>query len=95
MSHRDHGSSLLNALSVVAIAVLFPVFVAARRHSGDQIQCLSNEKQLGLAFVQYAQDNNGRLPDGVGHPYVESPVVYHCPLDATAGTAASPVVSYG
>ncbi len=36
-------------------AILFPAFASAREKA-RQIACLSNEKQMGLAVMQYAQD---------------------------------------
>jgi prepilin-type N-terminal cleavage/methylation domain-containing protein/prepilin-type processing-associated H-X9-DG protein len=67
MQHRHtKGFTLIELLVVIAIiailaAILFPVF-AKVREKARQTACLSNEKQLGLAFVQYAQDNNETLP---------------------------------
>jgi len=65
---------LLVVIAIIAIlaAILFPVF-AKVREKARQISCLSNEKQLGLAIMQYAQDNDEivlRLTnwDGVAAP---------------------------
>ncbi len=48
---------LLVVIAIIAIlaAILFPVFAQAREKA-RQIACISNMKQLGLGFIQYAQD---------------------------------------
>jgi len=91
---------LLVVIAIIAIlaAILFPVF-ARVREKARQASCLSNEKQLGLAFVQYTNDNDERLPlNGSSandptlgwasriYPYVKSTGVYHCPDDPTTTT---------
>lgn len=62
------GFTLIELLVVIAIiailaAILFPVFAKAREKA-RQASCLSNQKQLGLAFLQYAQDYDECLPTG-------------------------------
>src|SRR5580700_7273559 len=54
---------LLVVIAIIAIlaAILFPVF-AQVREKARQTSCLSNEKQLGLAFTQYIQDNDESYP---------------------------------
>lgn len=54
------GFTLIELLVVIAIiailaAILFPVFATAREKA-RQISCVSNLKQLSLAFTQYQQD---------------------------------------
>ncbi len=48
---------LLVVIAIIAIlaAILFPVFAQAR-DKARQTQCVSNAKQLAMAFYQYAQD---------------------------------------
>ena len=55
---------LLVVLAIIAIlaAILFPAFAQAREMA-RQTDCLSNQKQLGLAFQMYASDYDERLPD--------------------------------
>lgn len=54
---------LLVVIAIIAIlaAILFPVFATAREKA-RQTSCASNEKQLGLAFLQYAQDYDENWP---------------------------------
>ena len=64
MSKR--GFTLIELLVVIAIiailaAILFPVFAKAREKA-RQASCLSNAKQIGLAFMQYSQDYDELLP---------------------------------
>ena len=65
LSHR-RGFTLIELLVVVAIiaiiaAILFPVFASAREKA-RQASCTSNLKQLGLATLQYVQDNDEMWP---------------------------------
>ena len=95
------GFTLVELLVVVAIiaivaAVLFPVFFLVREN-GRRTACLSNERQLGLALLQYTADHDENWPsgstgvanlrEGVGwagqcYPYVRSTEVFRCPDDA-------------
>jgi prepilin-type N-terminal cleavage/methylation domain-containing protein len=67
------GFTLIELLVVIAIiailaAILFPVFAKAREKA-RQATCVSNENQLGLAIMQYTQDNDEMFPSGlVGAP---------------------------
>ncbi|BDI29180.1 hypothetical protein CCAX7_12310 [Capsulimonas corticalis] len=61
-----NGFTLIELLVVIAIiailaAILFPVFAKAREKA-RQISCASNLRQLGLAAMQYIQDNDEILP---------------------------------
>ena len=54
---------LLVVIGIVAvlIAVLVPALIGARRQA-DRLRCLSNMRELGLATLQYGNDNNGYWP---------------------------------
>lgn len=62
------GFSLIELLVVIGIiailtAILLPVFLSVRA-SSQGTQCVSNQRQLGVALLQYTQDNDGRFPRG-------------------------------
>ncbi|HEX5324832.1 MAG TPA: DUF1559 domain-containing protein [Capsulimonadaceae bacterium] len=60
------GFTLIELLVVIAIiailaAILFPVFAQAREKA-RAISCESNQKQIGLAILQYLQDYDETFP---------------------------------
>ncbi len=66
MTGVRRGFTLIELLVVIAIiailaGILFPVFARARA-KGQQTQCLSNIKQLGVAMLGYASDYDMCLP---------------------------------
>lgn len=66
MKRKCNAFTLIELLVVIAIicilaAILFPVFATAREKA-RQSACASNEKQIGLAMAQYAQDNDETYP---------------------------------
>jgi prepilin-type N-terminal cleavage/methylation domain-containing protein/prepilin-type processing-associated H-X9-DG protein len=90
---RSKGFTLIELLVVIAIiailaAILFPVF-AKVREKARQTMCTSNEKQIGLALMQYIQDYDETLPDRnvsgsvswrvALTPYAKSVKVFSCP----------------
>jgi len=65
----SRGFTLIELLVVIAIiailaAILFPVFAQAREKA-RQTTCLNNQKQIGLALMQYLQDYDEAYPMAV------------------------------
>jgi prepilin-type N-terminal cleavage/methylation domain-containing protein/prepilin-type processing-associated H-X9-DG protein len=105
---QKRGFTLIELLVVIAIiailaAILFPVFAKAREKA-RQSSCLSNTKQICLAFLQYAQDYDERLPGGNSYtgigpwynaiePYMKNKQVLLCPSHGVY--SASTPTSYG
>lgn len=64
--HQKSAFTLIELLVVIAIiailaAILFPVFAQAREKA-RAITCISNQKQLSLAFMMYLQDYDETFP---------------------------------
>jgi len=85
---------LLVVIAIIAIlaALLLPALARAKQ-KGQQAVCLSNLRQIGLAFEIYLTDNNSHFPDrrdlksslpGGYHPWTTWP-----PSDPRAGWAAT------
>jgi prepilin-type processing-associated H-X9-DG protein len=107
------GFTLVELLVVIGIVILIaavaiPVFLSARE-SARRATCLSNERQIAMAMLQYVSDNDEAFPpvanplDGsnwplIVHPYLRSVTVFACQSDDTDVPAAYPglfVDSYG
>lgn len=84
---------LLVVIGIIAIlsAVLVPVVLSAQRRSRDAA-CVSNLRQLGVAMLTYADDNDDHLPLGLDTywkevervPLTGVPWVYQTLADRTA-----------
>ena len=90
------------AIIALLAAILFPVFGIVREKA-RQASCASNEKQIGLGFLQYNQDNDEQFPvdhnagyalgwAGAIYPYVRSTQMFACPND-TYVTTVNPSTS--
>ncbi|MBM3472055.1 MAG: DUF4190 domain-containing protein [Armatimonadetes bacterium] len=83
------AGTVVSALGVLMLpmmaAILFPVFARAREKA-RQASCQSNEKQLALGVLMYAQDYDEIFPmksnwaDGV-MPYVKNTMIFRCPSE--------------
>jgi len=93
IQNRQRGFTLIELLVVIAIiailaGILFPVFATAREKA-RQTACFNNLKQLGLGFLQYAQDYDETLPQAaVAAQGVTGGWTYYSVF--SAGTIASP-----
>src|SRR5882724_9321196 len=87
------GFTLIELLVVIAIiailaAMLLPALAKAKEKA-KTIQCINQQKQMGLATEMYASDNNDRFPGNQHNlpswlaslAYYNGTNVYHCPLE--------------
>jgi prepilin-type N-terminal cleavage/methylation domain-containing protein/prepilin-type processing-associated H-X9-DG protein len=95
---RKNGFTLVELLVVIAIiallaAVAFSAGPSAIRHA-ECSGCATHMRSVGIAFMEYATDNDGKLPSRTGGtadkwpvlllPYVAGPKVYVDPGDPIA-----------
>jgi prepilin-type N-terminal cleavage/methylation domain-containing protein/prepilin-type processing-associated H-X9-DG protein len=106
------GFTLIELLVVIAIisilaSILMPVFSQARG-KGRQAACISNAKQICLAFTMYAQDFDEIFPTGQSvagnpatqwynaiFPYTRNRQILYCPdrKDMAPGYGLNPLAS--
>jgi prepilin-type N-terminal cleavage/methylation domain-containing protein/prepilin-type processing-associated H-X9-DG protein len=101
------GFTLIELLVVIAIigllaAILFPVFAQARENA-RRSSCQSNLKQLGISFMQYAQDfDETQIFDDMPNspnwsniwmyqmqPYISNYEILRCPSDTNPNRPAA------
>jgi len=77
-NNKKYGFTLIELLVVIAIialllAILLPALNVAKRIAATAV-CLSNQRQLGLAFIIASEDMNGELLDAqpTASGYVDS-----------------------
>ncbi len=93
---RVKGFTLIELLVVIAVisvlaAILFPVLQRVRENA-RRSACLSNCRQIGMAFMQYTQDYDERYPlasqpsaptswTDTMQPYIKNSGILRCPDD--------------
>jgi prepilin-type N-terminal cleavage/methylation domain-containing protein/prepilin-type processing-associated H-X9-DG protein len=98
---------LLVVIAIIAIlaAILFPVFAQAKE-AAKKTQCMSNVRQVGLANLMYANDNDDRfvgteLGDDPEYfwgdmlePYLKSDGILACPTASVRFEHSEPVSGF-
>ncbi len=97
MWRKVTGTQIIAAFGIVAFSIT-GLTSAARQHQlsvVSRLACQSNLKQLGVAYIQYEQDNDGKFPPGTAsegrgwagqvYPYLQSTYAFQCPSDTHQG----------
>ena len=95
------GLQLAAAFGIVILLIIL-LMSAARQHQVSVVSliaCQSNLKQLGMAYIQYERDNDGKFPPGTApegrgwagqvYPYLRSTSAFQCPSDIHHGSYIS------
>lgn len=83
--------TLIELIAVIAIigilAVILIPIISSVRSNAHTVQCVSNLRQIGSALLQYAADNDGKLPYRAGHEPHWSPLTIAADLVGNYGEA--------
>ncbi len=101
MRRKVTGTQIIAAFGIVAFSIV-GLTAAARQHLISVVSrhaCQSNLKQLGVGYIQYEQDNDGKFPPGTApegrgwarqvYPYIGSTYAFQCPSDTHQGSYIS------
>jgi prepilin-type processing-associated H-X9-DG protein len=81
------------AIIAILAAILFPVFTKVREKA-RQSACMNNQRQLAIAIMLYAQDNDETLPlpsEWVSATNMSTdPKIFNCPSVSHAGRPSDP-----
>ena len=80
---------LLVVITIIAIlaGIALPVFTSMQA-KGDQVSCLNNLRQIGVAMGSYISDNNGTLPGPINNG---QPIYY---ANTTSPTPPNPLAYF-
>jgi prepilin-type N-terminal cleavage/methylation domain-containing protein/prepilin-type processing-associated H-X9-DG protein len=96
---------LLVVIGIIAIlsAILFPVFAKAREKA-RQTTCSSNQRQIGLALMQYVEDYDETLPNRQNangtnwkvylNSYIKAKGIWVCPSNPSQGNTDADGTSF-
>ena len=80
VGHRRSGFTLVELLVVIGIiALLISILLPAlnkAREDAKRVRCLSNQRQLTMAYIMYAQDNKGHIAGANTGTFTGNPNFY-------------------
>jgi prepilin-type processing-associated H-X9-DG protein len=85
IASSDVGSTAMVGEAAIMTSVMLPA-LGKSRDAAKRAVSMSNERQLGLGLIMYANDHQGKLPDDVGAvlPYVRTPKLFISPSKTAA-----------